>query len=214
MAESSKGESSALLAGAWDDTLLGHIADLNEHFLGLLQRAQARPGAVARCAVLGSFRAQWQQLNGTRLRLLAECPYLLLDAGFALPGCWGAQATAAVNEATAGGRGVMFDDPAGPELGRRALVLGWHLAQANPFAARIALGMSARCTGLVAACRLQDLEQLVSVRPDWMRPRWDDKPQVWQQLLQAAIEGPASRLRLLQLRGLQLLAGGMLAEAG
>lgn len=214
MTESSKSDPAAMLAGAWDNALLHHIADLNEHFLGLLQRAQARPGAVARCTLLGALRAQWQQLDATRLRLLAECPYLLLDAGFALPECWQARAGAVVNEVAASGRGVMFEDPAGPELGRRALVLGWHLAQANPFAARIALGMSARCTGLVAASRLQDLEQLVSVRPDWMRPRWDDRPQVWRQLLQAAIEGPVSRLRLLQLRGLQLLAGSMPAEPG
>jgi hypothetical protein len=214
MAESSKSDPVSMLAGAWDDALLHHIADLNEHFLGVLQRSLARPGAVARCGLLAPLRAQWHQLDAARLRLLAECPYLLLDAGFSLPECWKAQAGTVVNDAPAAGRGVLFDDPAGAELGRRALILGWHLAQANPFAARIALGMSARCTGLIAASRLQDLEQLVSVRPHWMRPRWDDRPQVWRQLLQAAIEGPVSRLRLLQLRGLQLLAGGMLAETG
>jgi hypothetical protein len=90
---------------------------------------------------------------------------------------------------------------------RRLLVLAWHLARSNPLAARITLGMSDTCAALIAGCRLEALEALAESRPDWIRPLWEDRPEIWQQLLTAALSDHEARLRPLQLRGLQLLAG-------
>jgi hypothetical protein len=158
---------------------------------------------------LSQLRADWQRLSPARLLQLAECPYLLIDAGFALPGCWGGLAADQVRDETVAIRGYGFAEFMGTDLVRRMLVLAWHLARANPLAARITLGMSDACISLIAARSIAELERLAETRPDWVRPRWEDRPEVWRQLLLAAANGPELRLRQLQLRGLQLLASGL-----
>jgi hypothetical protein len=112
-----------------------------------------------------------------------------------------------------GGHCGFLKNLAWSELVHRALVFAWHLARANPFAAQIILGTNGSSTALIAATGLQDLEQLVSSCPEWIRPRWEDKPHVWRQFLHAAIEDPPARLRQMQLRGLQMLAGSVLIQS-
>jgi hypothetical protein len=90
------------------------------------------------------------------------------------------------------------------------LVLGWHLARANRQLARVVLGMSPACAERIAQLRLHDLDWLAEHRPGWVRPRWEKQPRVWQHLL-AAARGPDSELLTrVSLRGLQLMAAGML----
>jgi hypothetical protein len=196
------------LAGSWDATLLGHLAEINLRFLELVARAAKGSAATLRTPVVSLLRSEWRQLTPQRLAQLAECPYLLLDVGFATPACWSGLAPAAVHEDAAPG-GYRFAEAIGADLIRRVLVFAWHLARANPLAARVILGMSDECTALIAARRLPELERVAEARPEWIRPRWEDKPEVWRQLLLAASTGQQLRLRQFQLRGLQLLARGL-----
>jgi hypothetical protein len=142
----------------------------------------------------------WQELGEARLHALAHCPYLMLDAGFSHPEYW----DNAVHEISPP-RNWLAGSLA-PGLVRRAVMLGWHLARANPFAARMTLGMTPLCATLIAQTRLRDLDSLVERRSDHCRLRWEDRPAVWRQLLQAALGGGGASLERLQLRGFQLLA--------
>ena len=101
-----------------------------------------------------------------------------------------------------------------PALIRRMLMLAWHLARSNPLSARVTLGLNADCAALIAVRSLSDLDRLAESRPLWIRPRWERQSGVWRQLLEAALSDEFSRLRPLQLRGLQLLAAGFTAAAG
>jgi hypothetical protein len=209
MIDSGRFNPAPALLGAWDSTLLGHLSELNLRFLEQLVRASRAAANPLRTPLLSQLRADWQRLSPARLLQLAECPYLLMDAGFALPGCWGGPAADQVRDETVVIRGCGFAEVMGTDLVRRMLVLAWHLARANPLAARITLGMSDACISLIAARSIAELERLAETRPEWVRPRWEDRPEVWRQLLLAAANGPELRLRQLQLRGLQLLASGL-----
>jgi hypothetical protein len=84
--------------------------------------------------------------------------------------------------------------------------MAWHYAQINPVAVRITLGLSSTDCSNLAALPLPGLERLAvdsSARP---RLRWEDRVEIWRQLLAAAAGGEPRHLRQLQLRGLQLLA--------
>lgn len=196
----------------WDEALLAPIVEINERLLERLHAdacaaaaAQRRDQAVGVAAELvQALLPEWCALDAAAQQRLAQCPYLLLDAGFAEPARW--QTGLGVQEAGASrgepcGPGA---DPAWIALRRRTLLLGWHLARSQPLAARVLLGMSAASAECIAARRLIDLEELAE-GAGRMAPRWAQQPQVWRQLLRAS-HAAAEELRWTQLRGLQLLA--------
>lgn len=197
MADSGKTSGVPPTDGGWDAGLLVQIVELNVQVLEAVRQCARQPAPPT---PLRELATQWRELDDTHLQALARCPYLMLDAGFARSDLWDA--------------GVRDSGPAthwlaatlAPELVRRAVVLGWHLARTNPFAARITLGMSPQCAQLISRTRLRDLELLMERRAQSSQLRWEDRPAVWRQLLQAATAGPDGVLESLQLRGVQLLA--------
>jgi hypothetical protein len=204
----------ARLAGHWDASVQHQVAAINLQFLQLLS-GQANPAGGEACGLrtplVPALRSEWRRLSHQALQRLATCPYLLIDAAFAVPARWRELLLGAVQDADPEPPGQ--PDPASVELVRRTMVLAWHLARSNPLAARIALGMCGECTALIAARNLHQLEAVASKRPLWVRPRWEDQVEVWRQLLRAAADDHAERLRLLQLRGVQLMAGGTVERA-
>jgi hypothetical protein len=196
------------LAGRWDPAILEPLADINEEIVEALAGTGARGhGAPA----TGGLAWHWQALGSPARRRLARCPYLLLDAGFARSEFWAALPRAGVSDATTGsdpaGRGARLATP----LLRRVLLFSWHLARSNRLAARLALGMSGGCAGVLAGWRLADLELLAEQRPAWIRPRWDERPDIWLAWLAAAAQEQPRALERLQHRGLQMLAAEVAA---
>ncbi len=204
----------APIAGNWDGALLEPVAEINEQILDALRRraaasAGAPPGAQPRLVTL--LRADWSRLDASAQRRLAACPYLLLDAGFTQHERWEPMPSAGVQDAAP--EAAVFTGRSGIALVRRTLLLAWHLARSNRLMARVALGMTARAAERIAACRLRDLEALAELPPAWIAPRWEQQPNVWQQLLAAACRDNPALLRQAQLRGLQLLAGAVAGRA-
>lgn len=153
-----------------------------------------------------NLRAQWHALSAPARLRLAGCPFLLVDAGFAAPERWGRLPNLAVHETMPIRALLTSGSVLSTPLVRRVLLLAWHMTRANPASARIALGMSRRCAGIVADCRLTDLEGLAERRPGWIRPRWDQHSDVWRAWLNAAGRESPRPLEALQLWGLQMLA--------
>lgn len=186
----------------WDAGLQVQIAELNAQLLELLRARAAGGGAGDMAPPLVTLAPLLQRLGEPAIQALARCPYLMLDAGFSRPDYWGGAVNEQVDTRGGGWLAPIID----PDMVRRAVVLGWHLARANPYAARLSLGMTPHCARLIARMRLRDLELLVGRRATSSRLRWEDRPAVWHQLLEAAVAGSIGRLEALQLRGLQLLA--------
>jgi hypothetical protein len=199
-------------AGQWlADGSLEAVAEINRQCLDILA-AMAAEGSGSG-AIAATRQLVWRDMPvASRVRLAAS-PYLLVDAAFDDESRWRCLVPRMVQDVP-----VQFVSPAfvGPGAGdfiRRVLVFGWHLAHANRQLARVVLGMSPGCADLLARLRLQDLDWLAGHRPGWVRPRWERQPRIWQHLLAAARE-PGDLLTRVSLRGLQLMAAGVLTSAG
>jgi hypothetical protein len=194
-----------------DPQLLGHIGELNSRLLELLT-ASARGLATGLVTPLvPALRSEWLQLRAEDLQRLASCPYLLLElpaGGLDAP----ASGTACIHEPQPGRMPTPITGNCGPmqELTRRAYLLAWHFAYSRPLALRITLGFTAADCACLAALPLPAIEQLAAEAGAMARLRWEDRVDVWRQLLVAATDLQPRRLRQLQLRGLQLLAGRLL----
>jgi hypothetical protein len=101
--------------------------------------------------------------------------------------------------------------PRGPavQLARATIMLAWHSLRAHRNAACL-LGLTPAVAEVIAALSLTDIDRIVDRRFRYLRPRWEDRPAVWRQLLQAAQSPDIRRTRDVNLRGLQLLVGEML----
>jgi hypothetical protein len=169
-----------LPAGHWDELAFGPVRDVNEEVVEVLCAA-AQSAAAAPLAALA--RTEFLPATAAACRRLAECPYLLLDAGFAEPARW--RLCSGVREAPAAAQDGAPAIDCGVGLARRALVLGWHLARANRLAARVALGMTAECAELIGALRLAHLDAIAEDERRWVRLRWEGRVELWRPLLAA-----------------------------
>lgn len=198
-------------AGHWlADGSFDTVAEINRQCLQAL-------GAMAQCGQLPLPALRplgWERLSGLGLARLASCPYLLADAGFDDEARWRGLDLGMVRDQPAHLAGAVFTGPAGADFIRRVLLFGWYLARVNRQLARVALGMSPACAERLAGLHLHDLDWLAQCRPGWVRPRWERNPQIWRQLLEAAEDPDGARMVQVGLRGLQLMAAGMLGGAG
>lgn len=205
----------------WDETMLQPVIELNELLLGVLRtRAVGLPGApagvnsaeravgpaaLAPPRLVQELRALWCATDEVALQRLARCPFLLLDAGFGQPDCWGRRVTeGAFLEGGAARRYFASSD--GIALVRHALVFARHLARSDRLSARLLLALSPECAERLAARSLRELESLAELAPTWIHPRWEGQPLVWRQMLEAAVQGPGEALGRVYSRGLQLMA--------
>ena len=182
--------------------LQAQITELNRQVLELLVRRAQAPVGTYPVQPFDGLAPLLRALDEPARLALARCPIVLLDAGFGQEQLW----DGAVHE-SASARGVGWLTPVA-EVGllRAAATLGWHLARANPYAACLSLGMTTDCARRLAQMGLRDLEERVQRRAASCRLRWEDKPSIWRQLLEAAVAGAGSQLDALLLRGVQLLA--------
>lgn len=201
-------------AGGWlCDGSLDAVADVNAQCIDLLTAMAAAD--VRHCpALFAGQLAFWQNLPSRARQRLAASPWLLVDAGFDDPSRWRNLDQRMVRDLPAHSLEPVFVGSEAGDFIRRALVLGWHLARAERQLARVVLGMSMACAERIARLRLQDLDWLAIHRPGWVRPRWERQPQVWRHLLLAARDPGGEALTQVSLRGLQLMASGMLVNSG
>jgi hypothetical protein len=203
--------------GGWDEDVLVPVAELNEQLLELLCLAAeavatdaiaagtvaAEASAPAAPPLLRALNDELCTLTAPMRSRLAQCPYLLLEAGFTQPEYWQPAAFRVMDAAPAPG---YFVGAEGTNLLRRSLLLAWHLARTNRVMARMTLGMTGACAERIAQCRLRDLEWLAELPPPWIRPRWHQRPEFWRRLIVAARREDPVPLRQLQWHGLTLLA--------
>jgi hypothetical protein len=207
--------------GEWlADGSMEAVAEINAQCLDFLCQLAAQrapdvpaPGVPAR-RMPGMFGGQldaWRGLSPAARAHLAASPYLLVEAGFDDEARWALPARRMVQDLPATRREPVFTGPAAEVFMRSVLGFGWHLARANRQLARVVLGMSPACAARVASLKLSDLGWVVEHHPEWVRPRWERQPRVWRHLLGAALESDTALLTQVSLRGLQLMAAGVLS---
>lgn len=185
---------------------LAALAELNEQCLELLS-AQARAGVTGPSAVLlREIGPLLRSLDSDSRHRAAACPYLLVDAGFGDQQRWVWVSGYHVRDLDRRNAAAFFSIPGVTSVTRQVLTYAWHLTRSQNAAARMLLGMSAHCARLVAACTLRQVLDLAEMHPEWLQPRWLDRPRMWRDLLVSAVSGDAVAIERARMRGLQLLA--------
>jgi hypothetical protein len=203
----------ARLAAAWlRPETLETLRELNELALTLLAEQAAAPGAPT-SALLRQVGESARALEPQARRRAGACLYLLLDAGFADAQRWRRAVSLQVGDCGRAAYGAFFTVPGTIEVTRLVLTYAWHLARSEGAAARLLLGMRAPCAVLIAACTLRQIHALAEGHPEWLKPRWPARPQVWRELLAAAAAGDARALEQAHMHGLTLLAAESRAAA-
>jgi hypothetical protein len=192
---------------------LSALAELNEQSLLLLVAQAAVPERTTQ-PLMRELAELWSKLDAEALKRAAACPYLLMDTGFADPSRWLWARGQQVLERERGPLVPFFTIPKAAALMRTVLTYGWHLAQSQPAAARLLLGMSAPCVKLVRDCTLSQMAELADKHPAWLQPRWPQRVRIWRELLMAAAAGEGPALQQARLRGLQILAADARASGG
>ena len=119
---------------------------------------------------------------------LAQCPFSLIDAGFDDAERWFLIKTGRMPKRTEDERHAGFGLKKATSLANMTLTLAWSLARSNQDAARLILGMSEACGGVVADIALADLPAIAEQYADLFRPRWEHRPDIWRHLLQLAMQ--------------------------
>jgi hypothetical protein len=183
------------------------LAELNEQCLELLCDQAAACSGRPRPVLLAGLEALWSGLDTAARRRAARCPFLLLDAGFTCPGSLPWQRALGVRDLDGpSAREAFFTVPRTIQVARLVLIYAWHLARSENVAARLFLGMSARCAERVAGCTLRQVIQVAESEPRVLEPRWFERLGVWRELLIAAASAEPSAMERFRMRGLQLLA--------
>jgi hypothetical protein len=198
-------ESTAASCGWLRPGTLDTVLELNEQSLALLAEQGTARGRTA-CPLLRQVAELWRMLAPEARRRAANCPYLLLDAGFADPPRWRVSPPGQVGDSAPLAYAAFFTVPTAGEVARLVFTCGWHLARSEPAAARLLLGMPAASAALISGYTLRQIQLLAERHPDWLRPRWPARVEVWRDLLIAAASGEGPALERARLRGLTLLA--------
>ncbi len=190
-------------AGEWlHDGSLDEVTEINRQALDLMVAMAVNP-TYSSPVLVGSASA-WRDVPERALEQLATSPGLLVDAYFADELRWRSPLRVdAVDEPL---EVRAFTGRGAEEFIRRVLVLGWHLARADRRLARMVLGMSPSCAEHLSRLRLKDIDWMAQHRAGWVRPRWEQQPRVWRNLLESAKRECSDELLQFRARGLQLMA--------
>ena len=183
------------------------LAGINEECLELLT-AQSMVRTMRPDPLLGELAELWRSLDARARRRAAECPFLLVDAGFADARRWRFPQGHGVSEGPTVIEGApFFTAPGASDVIRRVLQFARELARTNNVAARLWLAMPAHCTQLLAGYTLRDIDTAAARHPSWLKPRWPRHVHVWREFLTAARSGDAAAIESARMHGIQLLAG-------
>lgn len=205
----------------WDETrenglpvALPALWEINERCIELLCNSARGDGSAAQ-GLGGPVRARLRRSTKEIRRRAAERKFLLLDMEFQDEEWW---------ETAQKLIGKRFKERSWPEcfpqgsavpLARATLSLAWHSlrGQSSVPTSCVVLGMSRGVAGLMRELQLWEIDRIAEQRYRHLGPRWRDRPGFWGELLVAAESRDGEEIRNVELHGLQLLVGELLARS-
>lgn len=160
-------------------------------------------------ALVSQHRTLWRSLNSVARKRAAEMPFLLMDVHFQDAHWWRlAQSHKSLRRPRA--LTPAFTGKVAGGLMRETLMLAWNTVLLGRGTASILLGMAPAVADIVAELGSQDIERISAKCSRSLRPRWQDFPPFWGNLLIAARAGDQDALDESRLHGLQLIGGELL----
>ena len=184
-----------------DQALVESICAANDAFIGQFITPPTRLRASAQ-ALPTQIIEPLSQLDRVERRRIAAMPFTLFSMRFTDAAYW----RNLLDRPSLGSRRAA----AGDAVARTAVFLAWHLVQASPATAGMAMGMSADVASIFQWIPLYDVERLGALANPALTPRWPTTLAFWHQLLAAAKSTQA--VDGARFFGLQLLAAECLPE--
>ena len=193
------------------DDLAGELAlrplyEVNQQCIELLVNAawSDRPTLP----LVRQFQSSLRNLSAQARARAAHQAFLLVDMEFMDSGWW-ELAKKHPSRIVSHPRASYFPRNSAIQLARGALVVVQRSIDANAADACL-LGLHPSVTEIVGDLAMTDIERIVERRFRYIQPRWEDRPAIWQRLIQAASSPDIRLMREFTLRALQLLAGELL----
>jgi hypothetical protein len=187
--------------------LMRPLHEVNEYCIAMLvQAARApRPDAFRLVIQLGDL------LRGITPEIhvrAARKAFLLVDLEFANGSWWQSLRSPKTRGTSSMSRGS-FPRAGAIQLTRATLTLAWHVLHADE-QGRCLLGVTPAVAEVINGLSLAEIDRIAERSFRHVRPRWEDRPAVWRQLLQSSQTPDIRRARESSLRCLQLITGELL----
>jgi len=193
--------------------VLEPLYDINWDFLTMLTRVPrqwqaARVSSRLPCPAY----VELVSMDPLRRREAARVPFTLYSARFLDDRYW---------QQIASSPTVLLNENPGSdearhyllEFARLALFFAWHLATANPPAARLVMGMPGETVNVFREMSPTKVRQIAIDRAELLVPRWADRTSFWTRLLRGSSDGAGSFALDAGMIGIQMIAGEMVASA-
>jgi|HubBroStandDraft_4_1064222.scaffolds.fasta_scaffold07811_2 hypothetical protein len=190
-------------------TSLRPLHEVNEHCIDMLVQA-ARKDSTGAPALVRHLRELLRAMSPESRARTAQRPLLLVDMQLADFEWWRTAKSHATRAAPLPAWRGSFPRPQGVQLARATLMLAWHTVRADRYGTCL-LGMSPGVSEIIASLSLTEIDRIVERCFRHARPRWEERPAVWRRLLLAGQSESARLTRDVNLYGLQLLTGELLA---
>ena len=192
------------LPHALTEPSLGALRDVNESVLALICAIAIDYDAEPGCFHLPFIaRRQLTHASAEARSQLARLPALLVDIEFRHVEWWQHVTMRRVRNTAPTGPQRLTHRGALRALAKSVLTYAWTVVQQDRIGARIVLGMSDPVIDVIAAVGPMRMQHVASHALWHMRPRWQDRPTLWQHLLHEAAH--PDTLRLAQIQCLQQL---------
>lgn len=187
--------------------LLLPLHEVNERCLDLIALVAKLDPEDAPFALVGPLRSL---LRGTRPILrhrAARQPFSLIDMEFRDAEWWRAVKSRPSRAWKERPWRALAPKRAATQLAQTTLMLAWHMTRADADATSIVFGMSREVAQLIGSLRLSEIDTIAQHQFPHVRPRWEERADLWRELLVAAQSEDSEAMRTIAIRALQLLAG-------
>lgn len=194
------------------DEPLAPVYEINERCINLLVEA-ARDDRHPAPGLVVALRIPLLQLTPEMRTRVTRRALLLVDMGFRDVDWWKDAQRDPQRPSRTPIALDAFPARAAMTLARSTLILAWHSIRADRTAAGLMLGISRPVADVILSLSLTDLDRIAEKRFRRLRPRWEDRPALWRQLLLSVDAADFRKEREFNLRALQLVAGQLAVTA-
>lgn len=185
----------------------------NERYLEMIAH-MAQHDETSSTRLIAQIKRELMTLDPAGRRRAAERPFLLVDFRFRDEAWWRSARLSAIKQRSEVWTSS-FPRRAAVDLARHVLTIAWVTASgayAGPNTAQ--LGIAPRVAQVISGLKLEEMERIADRHVLLLRPRWEDRPDLWRRLFEAARANQPEELQSIDVHGVQLLASDLLAQSG
>lgn len=193
-----------------DAVAIDSLHEINERCLTLLMKSSRARRPVSALPLIGPLRDLLRVLQPAVRRRAATHTIPLVDMEFSDPQWWQAVRAQPERPWKESTPASIFPKQAAIRLARVTLTVAWYCVRSDVTAACVLFGMPVAVAEIIGALKPSEIEVIAERQFHRMRPRWETRPQMWRDLLTAAMRADAAAMRDFAIQAHQLLS----AETG